>query len=249
LKKEPLVLVPGIDGTGLLFYRQIPSLSRSFEVTTTRHRDQARTMDDLVDDLHRTIADTAPERRVTLLGESFGGALTLSYALAHPERVERIVILNSFAHFGSQARLWLGYHLLRATPWGMMRIVRQLNARRMHSPRTQRDEIRRFHELMRATTREGYLSRMRILRDYDVREQLPSLQVPALFLAADRDTLVPSVDQARLMSELTPSATMRVLEGHGHSCLIAPDLDLADILDDWLLARRGAGEREAGAHR
>ena len=104
--KEHLVLVPGIDGTGLLFYWQIPSLSRSFEVTTTCHRDEARSMDDLVEDLDRAIAAAAPSRRVTLLGESFGGALTLSYALAHPERVERIVILNSFAHFGSQAGIY-----------------------------------------------------------------------------------------------------------------------------------------------
>jgi pimeloyl-ACP methyl ester carboxylesterase len=237
--KDHLVLVPGLDGTGLLFYRQLPSLARAFEVTTTRHRDDATSMDDLVADLDRVIAGAAPDRRVTLLGESFGGALTLSYALAHPERVERVVILNSFAHFGSQARLWLGYHLLRATPWGMMRLVRQLNARRMHSPQTERDEIQRFHELMRATTREGYLSRLRILRDYDLRDQLPALQPPALFLAADLDTLVPSVEQARLMTELTPVSTMRVLEGHGHSCLIAPDLDLAAILDEWL----------AGAHR
>jgi len=236
--KEHLVLVPGIDGTGLLFYRQIPALERQFAITTTRHRDDARSMEDLVDDLDREIERVAAGRPVTLLGESFGGALTLSYALAHPERVERVVILNSFAHFGSQARLWLGYHLLRATPWGMMRIVRQLNASRMHSPQTERDEIDRFHELMRATTREGYLSRMRILRDYDIRDQLPSLNVPALYLAADRDTLVPSVEQARLMSELTPSATMRVLEGHGHSCLIAPDLDLAAILDEWLAGAR-----------
>lgn len=237
--KDHLVLVPGIDGTGLLFYRQIPALSRNFDVTTTQHRDEARSMDDLVDDLDRAVTGASPHRKVTLLGESFGGALTLSYALARPERVERIVIVNSFAHFGSQARLWLGYHLLRATPWGMMRIVRQLNARRMHSPQTERDEIRRFHDLMRATTREGYLSRMRILRDYDIRDQLPSLRVPALFLAADRDTLVPSVEQAKLMRDLTPIATMRVLEGHGHSCLIAPDLDLSVILDEWL----------AGAHR
>jgi 3-oxoadipate enol-lactonase len=236
--KDHLVLVPGIDGTGLLFYRQIPALERQFEITTTRHRDDARSMEDLVEDLDREIERAAAGRPVTLLGESFGGALTLSYALTHPERVERVVILNSFAHFGSQARLWLGYHLLRATPWGMMRIVRQLNASRMHSPQTERDEIDRFHELMRATTREGYLSRMRILRDYDIRDQLPSLNVPALYLAADRDTLVPSVEQARLMSELTPSATMRVLEGHGHSCLIAPDLDLAAILDEWLAGAR-----------
>jgi 3-oxoadipate enol-lactonase len=233
--KEHLVLVPGIDGTGKLFYRQIPRLEERFMVTAMRLRDEARTMEDLVGDLHDEITRIAADGRpVSLLGESFGGAVTLSYAVAHPERVERLVILNSFAHFGSQARLWLGYHLLRATPWGMMRIVRQLNAHRMHSPQTERDEIKRFHELMKAATRTGYLSRMRILRDYDIREQLPSIAAPVLYLAADRDTLVPSVEQARLMSERTPAATLRILEGHGHSCLIAPDMDLAAIVADWM---------------
>jgi 3-oxoadipate enol-lactonase len=233
--KDHLVLIPGIDGTGKLFYRQIPGLEQRFSVTAVRLRDDATTMDDLVADLHDEIARVAGDGRpVSLLGESFGGALTLSYAVAHPERVERLVILNSFAHFGSQARLWLGYHLLRATPWGMMRIVRQLNARRMHSPQTERDEIRRFLELLRTSTRAGYLSRMRMLRDYDIRDQLPSIAAPVLYLAADRDTLIPSVEQARLMSERTPSATVRVLEGHGHSCLIAPDMDLAAILADWM---------------
>ena len=233
--KQPLLLVPGIDGTGQLFYRQIPSLERRFVVSTTRLRDTAESMDELVGDLHREVLRAAPDGgRVALVGESFGGALTLSYALAHPDRVERLVILNSFAHFASPARLSLGYHLLRATPWPVMRIVRTLNARRMHSPRTEWDEIQRFHDLMRATTREGYLSRLRILRHYDLRDRLATLAAPVLYLAADRDTLVPAVQQARLMSELSPRATMRVLEGHGHSCLIAPDLDLAAIIDDWI---------------
>jgi len=87
---------------------------------------------------------------------------------------------------------------------------------------------------MKASTREGYLSRLRILRDYDIRHHLPGIAVPVLYLAADGDTLVPSVDQAQMMSKLTPSSTVRILEGHGHSCLIAPDLDLAAILQDWL---------------
>ncbi len=230
--KEPLVLVPGIDGTGLLFYKQVPRLERRYAVTTIRLRDEVRAMDELVADLHQSVA-AASDGPVTLLGESFGGALALSYALAHPERVGRLVILNSFAHFGSPARLWLGYHLLRATPWGMMRLVRQLNGRRMHSPGTDAEEIRRFLQLMQSTTREGYLSRLHILRDYDLRAQLASIQAPVLFLAADRDVLVPSVDQARLMASLTPRSSLRVLEGHGHSCLVAPDLDLSAILDEW----------------
>jgi pimeloyl-ACP methyl ester carboxylesterase len=233
------MLVPGIDGTGQLFYRQIPSLEKTFAVTTTRLRDSAVTMDDLVADLHDEVTRVAGEGgRVTLLGESFGGALTLSYAVAHPERVDRLVILNSFAHLESPARLWLGYHLLRATPWRVMQYVRRLNARRMHSRQTEREEIRRFHDLMRGATRAGYLSRLRILRGFDIRRHLPSIAVPVLYLAADGDTLLPSVMHAQLMSDLTPSGTMRVLEGHGHSCLIAPDMDLSEILKEWTRANR-----------
>jgi len=231
---DPLVLVPGLDGTGLLFYRQVPCLERRYRVATHRLRDDATLLEELVADLHtRVEAMTSPGERVTLVGESFGGALSLSYALAHPERVARLVIVNSFPYFGPQARLWLGYHLLRSTPWGVMRMVRQLTAWRMHSPHTGKDEIRRFHQLMRATTRNGYLSRLRMLRQYDVRPRLPEIQAPVLYLAADRDHLVPSVEQARLMASLTPHATMRVLDGHGHICLIAPDVDLGTILDEW----------------
>ena len=119
-----------------------------------------------------------------------------------PSASTRLVILNSFAHFGSQARLWLGYHLLRATPWGMMRIVRQLNARR-HAFAADRAARRSgaFIELMRGTTRDGYLSRLRILRDYDIRDRLPTIAAPVLFLAADRDTSCRRCEQARLMSD------------------------------------------------
>jgi pimeloyl-ACP methyl ester carboxylesterase len=233
---DPLLLVPGLDGTGLLFYRQVPLLERRYRVTTHRLNDTAIAIDELVSELDARVSDVAPDAPVTLVGESFGGALSLMYALRHPDRVARLVIVNSFPFFTPQARLWLGYHLLRAAPWGVMPFVRQLTAWRMHSPQTGPEELHRFHELMRATTREGYLSRLRMLREYDVRTRLADIQPPVLYLAADRDHLVPAVEQARLMASLTPRATLRVLEGHGHICMIAPNLDLCSILEEWTAA-------------
>jgi pimeloyl-ACP methyl ester carboxylesterase len=230
---EPLVLVPGLDGTGLLYYRQVPLLERRYQVTTHRLRDTAVAIEELVAELDARVNAVAPGAQVTLVGESFGGALSLSYALSHPERVARLVIVNSFPFFTPQGRLWLGYQLLRGTPWGVMRIVRHLTAWRMHSTQTGREELRHFHHLMRATTRKGYLSRLRMLRRYDIRSRLGDIQAPVLYLASDRDHLVPAVEQARLMASRTPRATLRVLEGHGHICLIAPNLDLCTILDEW----------------
>jgi pimeloyl-ACP methyl ester carboxylesterase len=241
----PVVLVPGLDGTGLLFYRQVECLAARYRVTTFRLRDDADAMDTLVSDLRHVVEQFAAP--VILIGESFGGALSLRFALDNPHLVERLVIVNSFPYFAPQARLRLGYHLLRAIPWGMMRIVRQLTAFRMHSPHTHRDELRKFHELMRETTRRGYLSRLSILKTYDIRPRLRELAMPTLFLASDCDHLVPAVEQARLMASLVPHGSVRVLEGHGHVCLIAPGLDLSEILNVWAKDASSARASSAGA--
>jgi pimeloyl-ACP methyl ester carboxylesterase len=114
-----------------------------------------------------------------------------------------------------------------------MGVVRRLTAFRLHSPRTHRKEIRRFLELTKAATERGYRNRLHVLTRYDVREQLKDVCCPTLFLASDRDNLVPALEQARLMSARVPRAVMRVLEGHGHICLIAPGIELDAILREW----------------
>jgi pimeloyl-ACP methyl ester carboxylesterase len=234
---QPVILVPGMDGTGLLFYRQVPLLARSYRVITYALRDAAATMDVLVSDLARIIDTVAPtERRAIIVGESFGGALALSFALARPEQVSRLVVLNSFPYFAPRLCLRLAIMGLGALPWGTMKVVRRLTAFRLHSPHTHGQEIRRFMELTAHATRAGYLSRLKLLTQYDLRHRLHELRPPTLFLAADQDHLVPSVVQARFMATRVPGSTLRVLKGHGHICLIAPDVDLNALLDEWRAA-------------
>jgi pimeloyl-ACP methyl ester carboxylesterase len=194
-----------MDGTGELFYRQVPLLARAHRVVTYALRDNAASMEVLAGDLARIIEAVSPrERRAIILGESFGGAVALSTALAHPEHVSELVILNSFPYFRPQIRLRIAIAGLRAMPWGAM---------------------------------NGYLTRLSLLTRYDVRERLGEIRCPVLFLAAEKDHLVPSMEQAHYMVARIPSATLRVLPGHGHICLIAPDIDLAQILEEWRAAR------------
>ena len=230
----PVVLVPGMDGTGRLFYRQTPLLARSYRVATYTLRDDARHMDTLVADLASVIDGLAPAGgRAIVVGESFGGALSLSLALAHPERVEALVILNSFPYFAPQFRLRLAIHGLGVLPWGAMPLVRRLTAFRLHSQHTHREDVQRFLALTRQSTKAGYTGRLRLLGRYDVRDRLHEIRCPTLFLAAEQDHLVPSVSQARYMAARVPGSTVRVLDGHGHICLIARSIDLSSVLGAW----------------
>ncbi len=231
---EGVVLVPGIAGSDRLFYRQVPQLARRFRVATYALRDTATSMSELVEDLSGVVNAVAPaERRAIVIGESFGGSIALSFALAHPEQVGALVILNSFASALPQFRLPLAITGLQLMPWGAMTLVRRLTASRLHSRHTHRAEVRRFLELTRDVSRRGYIGRLQILRQYDIRDRLKEIQAPTLLLAAELDHLVPSVEQARFMSERIVRAEVRILEGHGHICLIAPDMELASIIESW----------------
>ena len=231
----PLVLVPGMDGTGQLFHRQVPLLARRYHVATYALREDAAGMDVLVDDLAGVIRAASPEGTpAVVVGESFGGTLALSLALARPGLVRRLVVLNSFPYFEPRLRLHLAIRVLGTIPfpWQVMGVVRRLTAFRLHSRYTHRREIQRFLELTAGTTRRGYLARLRVLRDYDVRDRLHQITAPTLFLASDRDHLVPSVEQAHAMAARVPGARVHILTGHGHICLIAPNIDLEEILQN-----------------
>jgi len=240
---RPLIYVPGLDGTGLLFYRQTRLLRHRFRVLTFRLRDEATDMDTLVADLlhHLDVAVPSGEP-VVMVGESFGGALAMSFASRHPERVAELVILNSFTRITPRAKLHAALAAMHLVPWHTMQWVRSLTAWRLHSAHTHQDEIRNFLLLTRGTTKVGYRNRLRILTRYDIRPALQRLTMPTLFLAADEDHLLPSVREARLLAASAPAATLRILEGHGHGCFLAPDLDLDQLLHEWASLRSGSVE-------
>lgn len=228
-----VVFVPGLDGTALLFYRQVPLLARRFNVAAFPLPDDPdASMADLVSDLEELIDEVA-SGEVILCGESFGGALSMRFALDHPDRLAGLVVVNSFPYVRGRLQIHLAPTLLRLVPWGTMALMRRFTESRLHSPHALPEDLAEFHERAKAIGREGYIQRLEILRRYDIRDRLHEIRVPTLYLAADRDQLVDSVDEAKYMAERVPDATLRVLEGYGHVCLINHDLDLLDYVGPW----------------
>ena len=231
-----IVMVPGLDGTALLFYRQIPLLARRFNVAAFPLPDHpAKTMEDLVEDL-RELVDQVAGENVILCGESFGGALIMSFALAYPKRANGLVVVNSFPvlrQIRKRIALRFGPPFLRVFPWGAMPLVRRFTESRLHSPHALAEDLAEFHERAKSIGREGYIRRLEILRRYDIRDRLHEIQIPTLYLAGDRDHLIPSVREGRFMAERVPRATLKILEGYGHVCLINHDLDLLDYVGPW----------------
>ncbi|HYH86608.1 MAG TPA: alpha/beta hydrolase [Pyrinomonadaceae bacterium] len=230
----PFVYVSGLDGTGKLFYKQAADLARDHTVITFPLRGQSRyEMPQLVEDLAWVVRD-AGLARVTVLGESFGGLLTMATALEHPELFERMILVNTFPHFVRRLRIHLGYALFRLLPYGFVKAQRTRTARRILFSKDVSEEDRRlFREHTRVVPYEGYVSRLRIIRDTDLRRRLKEINVPALVVAGTADRLIDSITAAKLLAAELPRARLKLLEDTGHTALLSGRVRVREWLGEF----------------
>src|SRR5688572_11419364 len=228
----PLVYVCGIEGSGRLFYKQAEDLARDHTVVSFALRGEGRyTLPRLVEDLAWVIRESGG--RATVLGESFGGLLTMATALEHPELFERMILVNTFPHFAARLKIHAGCLLFSAF-YPMLKAHRTRSARHvLFSPDVGEEDRRLFREHTRVVGREGYVSRMRIIRDADLRPRLGEIRAPALVVARTADRLLDSVRAGRLMADRLPRARLKLLEGTGHTALLSGRVRVRDWLGEF----------------
>ena len=229
-----LIYIAGLDGSGQLFFKQTTELTQRYRVVTFTLREERRfSYDDLADDV-AAIIDDIGDRRATIVGESFGGTVSLWFALRHGDKVERLVIVNSFPRFRGRARIRAAIWLARLLPFPIIWPWRLAsNALGLHLDGVAGPDRRRAHEIMRAVKREGYIRRLELIRDFDVRDRIYEIRTPTIFIAGDKDILIPSVKEADSMAGAMPNAATRIIKGAGHACLLGDRVSLARVIEKW----------------
>jgi 3-oxoadipate enol-lactonase len=226
-----LVYVAGLDGTGQLFFKQAEQLARLYSVVTFRSRDDGRfTYEDLTSDLAAIIEDLG-EKQAIIVGESFGGTVALNFALAYPQMVARLVVVNSFPRFRNRFKIGTGALLASGLPFRLLWPFRRAaSALALFVDGVKKADRLLFWQAIRTVSGCAYAHRLRLIADFDVEARLGEIQAPALFIAGDRDLLVPSAQEARAMAARMPNAVVKIVEGAGHACLLGDRVCLAELL-------------------
>ncbi len=222
--------IPGLDGTGELFYRQIPELARDFTVVTFGLRAEGDfTYEDLVEDLAALIGRLGCQSAM-LCGESFGGTFALQFALSRPKLVDRLVIINSFPYFRNRALLAAGRILLEFIPFELLHLSRYVAATLgLIAENLKEEDRKKFIAVTSRVPKLAIARRMALVAKHDVRAKLGLIHAPTLLIASSRDRLQNSVVEAELMASLMPSAKIRVVEGMGHIILPSPSCSLCAL--------------------
>ncbi|MCP4164680.1 MAG: alpha/beta hydrolase [Chloroflexi bacterium] len=175
------------------------------------------------------VLDHVDIEKTCMLGLSLGGCVILQFALTHGHRVERLVLVNTFAKLRSIGLGSLKHRLSRlyASARDMDLLAQYVAASLYDDPAARNIVYQRFRcndlGVMRRTMIA--LARLNLL------SQLHTITTPALVLIGDRDATVPRRCAHDLMNRL-PRARLRVLRDAGHALPFdQPDLFLKTTLE------------------
>lgn len=229
-----ILYVCGIEGTGRLFYKQTEDLRRDHTVISYASRQTVNhTLEDLADDIAWIIRD-AGFAGATIVAESFGGLPALMAALKYPELAERLLLSNTFACFRQQSRINFAVAIFSLLPYAVLRWYRTRPTRNnLFGADTPLSDRQTYRERTRDVSYAGYLARLRIIKETDLRPRLPDIQTPTLILAGTDDEFLPSAEAAREMAELLPRARLKLLQGLGHMSYLGRPTQVREWLSEF----------------
>jgi pimeloyl-ACP methyl ester carboxylesterase/DNA-binding winged helix-turn-helix (wHTH) protein len=199
------------------------------------------TVDDIsfeafVSDLESVVEATGLQK-FPLFGMSQGCAVSIAYAVRHPERVTHLILLGGYARGrkrrGSQADAEQADALLTLMRfgWGQENPAFRQVYTSLFIPGGSAEQMQWMNELQRRTTSPENAVRIRqAMNDIQVEDLLARVTVPTLVLHRREDAVAPFEEGRRIAAGIRGSRFV-ALEGRNH-VVLAGDPDWDRILDE-----------------
>ncbi len=251
----PVLLVHGFGGAKEDFADQVPALAEHATVVIFDHRghgasdhpadEAAYSLDRLVADT-LTVADHFGFERFRLLGHSMGGMVARRLVLAHPDRVDALILMDTAPgppEGIDPASVDLGVEIARTDGMAVLRVVQDeldpLGSLANQRLLAERPGYREFGERKwAALSREMWIAlASEIVNQPDELAGLTALRCPTLVIVGDEDT--PFLDGSRAMADIIPGAQLVVIPDAGHSPQFENPAAWFDAVDGFLRAHAG----------
>lgn len=172
-----------------------------------------------------TVVGACKVDKFALLGISQGAAVSIEYAIRHPERVTQLILFGGYAagwRIGATEAIIKereAVMTLTETGWGQDNPAYRQIFSSTFMPSASASELAWFNEFQRLTTSpENAVRFLSVFGDIDVRSQLAKVTVPTLVIHSLGDLRIP-VKSGRDIAATIPNAEFVGLESDGHLLL------------------------------
>lgn len=222
-----LIILPGMDGTGLLLNPFIKSLGSGFDVKVVRYPNQESWgYAELASVAREALPEDAP---FFILGESFSGPIAVMLASERPGQVKGLILCGSFVCNPRPSLAWLKPFIHLLPIFG----ASQGTLNTLLLGRHATDEMRQaLAEALRPISPATLRHRLHEVLTVDVSARFAALDLPILYLRAKRDLTVPR-SASELALKLNPRMTVADIDAP-HFLLQAAPIPAANVVADFI---------------
>lgn len=190
--------------------------------------DERYSIDGFAADVLRMLDGLGIERAI-LVGHSMGGMIAQKLTLAHPEKVERLILVDSVGKMVFNRTRGLGMRILTTMPY---KVFVSMNITRGFRRGYPREEVRRYIAASHVTPKHVVMSCWAAMREFDVLDRVGEIKVPVLLVHGYHDVQFPPREAARLAARYR-NAVVRVLDV-GHEAPVEDPAAVTSAIADFL---------------
>ena len=168
-----------------------------------------------------------------LIGNGFGGTVALAFALAHPERISKLLLSDAAACFPPQGREAFAVMAQKVAEAGLGAVA-EIAARRVHSPaylQAHPEAIETRKQVLLGIDPKAFQAACKILQETDLVPLLHRLRVPTLVVCGELDQATPPALNKQIVEKVAGAKYVE-LPGCGHCPpLEQPEQFIAAIKD------------------
>ncbi|RAZ83063.1 carboxylesterase [Mesorhizobium hawassense] len=237
----PLVFVHGFTTTAEFWREQIGAFSSRYKVVrinlpghglSPRPPGRSYTIEAFADDVLEVFL-RLDIRQAVLVGLSMGGTIAQSFTLAHPERVQALVLVGATPH-GLGEDVNVDNVLKAIDDLGVVQASQNVIERSFGSAASQelldfaRQEVAQTPDFV---AREAIAS----LNASDTRSRLGDIRVPTLVVVGNEDVITPPAESVILAASI-PDSRLEVIEDAGHFPMLEQPRKFNEVLTAFLWA-------------
>ncbi len=218
----PVVLINALGATLDMWAPQVDPLAERFRLVRFDTRGHGGTtaeagdwtVGDLAEDV-TDLLDGIGADRAHMVGASLGGAIAMTAALRHPDRIDRLVLMSTAPKLGTIAS-W--HERARTVKAEGCEALADATMSRWFSPRFHAEHpeiVAGFRERFAACDAEGYASCCEALAKFDLRGRLGGIEARTLVVYGTEDEAIAPVDAEGIAEEIADAEIMAV-EGARH---------------------------------
>jgi len=173
-------------------------------------------LDDLSDDA-AALLDARGIERAHWVGLSMGGMIGQAFALAHPQRLHRLVLANTTSSYGAEGpKLW-DARIKAVSEGGMAAIVDVVMARYFSDAFRERhpEIVAAYRARVLSTPAKGYVACCAAIRELDFTRDLSRIRARTLVIAGEKDAGTPVAMSEEIMRHIA-GAQLAVIPGAAH---------------------------------